>query len=144
MKTRNVSSSRRIWISCCGMLLLTALVFCVLPRIVPYERINVFYGLGEGADRRAVDFLPANQGSCEVYLLMDNLMNIPQTSLLANGKKVLTITKEQTDAAQPVILPASLLETPGDLRLTVAFEYTPLIRLCTNTVTVPVRSVQEE
>ena len=85
MKTRNVSSSRRIWISCCGMLLLTALVFCVLPRIVPYERINVFYGLGEGTDRRAVDSLPANQGSCAVYLLMDNLMNIPQTSLLANG-----------------------------------------------------------
>ena len=135
---RVVSSKQRVLISMALMAALAAAVLCLLPRVLPYERINVFYGLSQGSDRHFVESLPAGGGDQEVYLVMDNLMNIPSTALLADGRLLARVSKAQTDGKKPVTIPAGLLTQPRGLRLSLAFEYSPFIRLGTNVITIPV------
>ena len=140
---RKPATLKRAACSAAFMLLLTAAVFCVLPRVLPYEKINVLYGLSQGSDHHFIEALPAGSGDQEVYLMMDNLMNLPEASLVVNGRPYCAVTKEQTDARIPVRFASSLLAEPGELQLSLSFHYGPLIRLTTNVITLPVLSPEE-
>ena len=137
-KEKKASGTGRLWLSAVFSVLLLLFALCALPRILPYERINVLYGMTQGSDRHVTASLPAGAGEQEVYLLMDNLLNIPETWLLVNGQRCARLTMAQTAGQEPVLLPAALTAEPGSLVFTLQLCYAPVLRLTTNTMTIPV------
>ena len=129
-------SLRRLWIAAACMAVLCLAVLTALPRILPYERIEKLYGLMRASDRQPLEALPAG-GENTVYLLADGMLNLPETWLVANGSPLLRVTAQQVAGQEPVTLDPALLREPGALRLRLEMRF-PLVRLSTNTITVPV------
>ena len=134
MKSSLPSSRKRLIGVALAAGLLVAFVFAILPRVLPYERLNKFYAILQGEDRHPVDTLPAGSDQ-EVFLFVENMLNIPETWLLADGHRIAKISKDQIDGRKCVILPASSLSNPGKLQLSIELHY-PFFRLSTNHITV--------
>ena len=134
MKRKEPSSLKRLLIAALAAGLLAAAVFAVLPRVLPYERLDKFYAILQGADLHPVDALPAG-GDQEIFLLVETMLNIPETWLLSDGKRIMRIDKDQLDGRKSVLLPASLLREPGEIELSIELHY-PFLRMPTNHITV--------
>lgn len=139
MKRERETSARRLLFALAAMAALTAIVFFVLPRVLPYEKMNALYGLGRPKTMEPIYTLPAGEGAQEVVLMMDGLHNVPESYLLVNGERYMQIGKLETDGRKTILFDAGLLEAPGELKLSIEFCFNPLLKLKTNVVTVPVQ-----
>ena len=133
-KEKSSSSLKRLSVSSLAAGLLLISVFAILPRILPYERLNKFYAILQGAEKQPVDTLQMDRDQ-EVWLLVDRMLTIPETWLIVNGQKAVQIEKDQIDGNRSVIIPAFFLREPGTIRLSIELVY-PFLTIPTNQITV--------